>query len=114
MSLLLVFLMVFSAVRQNTIFEESRTVYDEEIGETNSTLITIDRDYYQAQYANENVFNNWDRPGEEETVSDGKKEYAENLQQVKYPVFRRLLRKMQPAVRKLRRLRRMYVWEYLM
>lgn len=83
MSLLLIFLMGFSGVRQNTIFEEARIVYDEEIGKTNSTLITMDRDYYQAQYANENVFYNWDKPGKEDVVSRGKEDYAENLQQVK-------------------------------
>ena len=83
MSVLLVFLMAFSGIRQSSIFEKARIVYGEEIGKTNSTLITMDRDYYQAQYANENVFYNWDKPGKDDVVSRGKEDYAENLQQVK-------------------------------
>ncbi|MBR1742782.1 MAG: methyl-accepting chemotaxis protein, partial [Lachnospiraceae bacterium] len=83
MAILVVALMIYSGVEQNATLDEAKLVYDDEIGKTTATLITIDRDYYQAQYANENVFNNWDKAGEEETVSDGKKDYEENLQQVK-------------------------------
>ena len=79
--ILIIFLAIFVAVSEMNVLNEAREVYYDELKEMSEKLVTIDRDFYQAQMALDKIYIS-DTKNDPMMVEEALGDYTENTQQV--------------------------------
>ncbi len=80
--ILVVVISILAATRQISVWKESKQVYFDEVAEIESTLVTIDRDFYQAEVGLEKAYIKSKTGTVDEGFQKALDDYDENLQQV--------------------------------